>query len=145
MNLHLCMYHESVWILRTQWALICQDPSTDCHSIISQKNRILKPYDTLNLLPLGTVCVLFHAILFILVPLPHLRVKNYCIMHLQEDVDAGAILVQESVQIEQGDTEETLQERVKLTEHKVFPKALTLVATGKVSLDETGNLVWKQW
>jgi len=77
-------------------------------------------------------------------PLPHLRVKNYYIVHLQEDVDAGAILVQESVQIKLGDTEETLQERVKLTEHKVFPKALTLVATGKVSLDETGKLVWKQ-
>ena len=98
----------------------------------------------MNLLPLGTVCVLCHAVLSTLVPLPHLRVKNYCIMYLQEDVDAGAILAQESVQIELGDTEETLQERVKLTEHKVFPKALTLVATGKVYLDETGKLVWKQ-
>lgn len=65
-------------------------------------------------------------------------------MHFQEDVDAGAILVQESVQIELGDTEETLQERVKLIEHKVFPKALMLVATGKVCLNETGKLVWKQ-
>lgn len=63
---------------------------------------------------------------------------------MQEDVDAGAILVQESVQIEVGDTEETLQERVKLTEHKVFPKALMLVATEKVSLNEAGKLVWKQ-
>jgi folate-dependent phosphoribosylglycinamide formyltransferase PurN len=84
------------------------------------------------------------AALFIFVPLPHLKVENCFIMHLQEDVDAGAILVQESVQIELGDTEETLQKRVKLTEHKVFPKALTLVATGKASLDESGKLVWKQ-
>lgn len=68
-----------------------------------------------------------------------------CTAHfVEEDVDAGAILVQESVQIELGDTEETLQKRVKLTEHKVFPKALTLVATGKASLDESGKLVWKQ-
>jgi phosphoribosylamine--glycine ligase/phosphoribosylglycinamide formyltransferase/phosphoribosylformylglycinamidine cyclo-ligase len=52
--------------------------------------------------------------------------------------------VQESVQIEVGDTEETLQERVKLTEHKVFPKALMLVATEKVFLNEAGKLIWKQ-
>jgi phosphoribosylamine--glycine ligase/phosphoribosylglycinamide formyltransferase/phosphoribosylformylglycinamidine cyclo-ligase len=63
---------------------------------------------------------------------------------LQEDIDAGAILVQESVQIELGDTEESLEERVKQVEHKVFPNALKLVATGKVYLDETGKLVWRQ-
>jgi phosphoribosylamine--glycine ligase/phosphoribosylglycinamide formyltransferase/phosphoribosylformylglycinamidine cyclo-ligase len=65
-------------------------------------------------------------------------------VYLQEDIDAGAILVQESVQIELGDTEETLEERVKQVEHKVFPKALKLVATGKVYLNEGGKLVWKQ-
>jgi phosphoribosylamine--glycine ligase/phosphoribosylglycinamide formyltransferase/phosphoribosylformylglycinamidine cyclo-ligase len=65
-------------------------------------------------------------------------------IHLQEDIDAGAILVQESVQIELGDTEETLEERVKQVEHKVFPKALKLVATGKVYLNGSGKLVWRQ-
>ncbi|KAJ9575748.1 hypothetical protein L9F63_007394 [Diploptera punctata] len=66
-----------------------------------------------------------------------------CTAHfVEEDIDAGAILVQQSVQIEIGDTEETLQERVKLTEHKVFPEALRLVATEKVYLDEEGKLVW---
>ena len=59
-------------------------------------------------------------------------------------MDAGAILVQESVPIEVGDTEDTLQERVKLTEHKVFPEALKLVATGKVYLNESGQLVWNK-
>ncbi|XP_069683657.1 trifunctional purine biosynthetic protein adenosine-3 [Periplaneta americana] len=68
-----------------------------------------------------------------------------CTAHfVEEDVDAGAILAQESVQIELGDTEESLQERVKLVEHKVFPKALMLVATGKVRLDENGKLVWTE-
>lgn len=68
-----------------------------------------------------------------------------CTAHfVEEDIDAGAILVQESVQIELGDTEETLEERVKQVEHKVFPKALKLVATGKVYLNETGKLVWRQ-
>jgi phosphoribosylamine--glycine ligase/phosphoribosylglycinamide formyltransferase/phosphoribosylformylglycinamidine cyclo-ligase len=71
--------------------------------------------------------------------------SNNCLfIHLQEDIDAGAILVQESVQIELGDTEETLEERVKQVEHKVFPKALKLLATGKVYLNETGKLVWRQ-
>nr|CAD7586704.1 unnamed protein product [Timema genevievae] len=68
-----------------------------------------------------------------------------CTAHfVEEDVDAGAILVQEAVPIELDDTEETLQERVKLAEHRVFPRALTLVATGKVWLDDSGKLVWAQ-
>nr|CAD7396078.1 unnamed protein product [Timema poppensis] len=68
-----------------------------------------------------------------------------CTAHfVEEDVDAGAILAQEAVPIELDDTEETLQERVKLAEHRVFPKALTLVATGKVWLNDSGKLVWAQ-
>lgn len=63
---------------------------------------------------------------------------------MQEDIDAGAIIVQESAPIEVGDTEETLQERVKLVEHKAFPKALELLARGVVSVDENGKIVWKQ-
>ncbi|XP_047110551.1 trifunctional purine biosynthetic protein adenosine-3 isoform X2 [Schistocerca piceifrons] len=67
-----------------------------------------------------------------------------CTAHfVEEDIDAGAILAQEAVQIEIDDTEETLQERVKLVEHKVFPKALKLVATEQVHLDENGKIVWK--
>jgi phosphoribosylamine--glycine ligase/phosphoribosylglycinamide formyltransferase/phosphoribosylformylglycinamidine cyclo-ligase len=61
----------------------------------------------------------------------------------QEDVDAGAIIAQEAVPVLVNDTEETLSERVKLTEHKIFPQALEWVASGKVELSESGKAVWK--
>ena len=60
----------------------------------------------------------------------------------QEDVDSGAIIVQEAVPILVGDTEETLTERIKLAEHRIFPEALRLLATGKIKLGDDNKLVW---
>jgi folate-dependent phosphoribosylglycinamide formyltransferase PurN len=57
---------------------------------------------------------------------------------LQEEVDAGAILVQEVVRVEPGDTETSLAERVKTVEHQAYPKALQLLASGAIS--ESGTL-----
>ncbi|XP_066997787.2 trifunctional purine biosynthetic protein adenosine-3 [Anabrus simplex] len=68
-----------------------------------------------------------------------------CTAHfVEEDIDAGAILAQEAVPVEVDDTEESLQERVKIAEHRVFPQALKLVATGKVHLGNDGKLVWNK-
>ena len=50
----------------------------------------------------------------------------------QEEIDAGGIIAQEAVPVLPGDTEESLQERVKLKEWEVFPLAMELVAKGKV-------------
>jgi phosphoribosylamine--glycine ligase/phosphoribosylglycinamide formyltransferase/phosphoribosylformylglycinamidine cyclo-ligase len=61
----------------------------------------------------------------------------------QEDVDAGSIIAQEAVPVLVNDTEETLSERVKLAEHKIFPQVLEWVASGKVELSENGKIVWK--
>jgi phosphoribosylamine--glycine ligase/phosphoribosylglycinamide formyltransferase/phosphoribosylformylglycinamidine cyclo-ligase len=61
---------------------------------------------------------------------------------LQEEVDAGAIVVQEVVPVLPGDTEDTLQERVKTVEHKAYPKALELLASGQVSLADNGRVAW---
>jgi len=38
------------------------------------------------------------------------------------------------------DTEETLSERVKQMEHKVYPEALQLVASGRIRLDQNGKI-----
>ena len=43
------------------------------------------------------------------------------------DLDAGPILVQEAVPILEGDTVETLQERVHEAEHRILPLAIRLM------------------
>ena len=53
---------------------------------------------------------------------------------LQEEVDAGGIIAQESVPVLPNDTVETLQERIKLKEWEVFPKAMEMVASKKVKV-----------
>lgn len=51
--------------------------------------------------------------------------------------------MQRTVPIEHGDTEETLQERIKIVEREAFPEALKLLANGHAYLDTTSNrLVW---
>lgn len=62
---------------------------------------------------------------------------------IQEEVDAGAIIVQETVPVKVHDTEESLSERIKEAEHKAFPTALELVAGGSVFLGEDGHSIWK--
>ncbi|KAH9495091.1 hypothetical protein Btru_018135 [Bulinus truncatus] len=66
-----------------------------------------------------------------------------CTVHfVAEEVDAGAILVQDSVPVYPADTVETLAERIKTVEHVAFPKALELVASERVQLGDEGKLVW---
>ncbi|ELW62061.1 Trifunctional purine biosynthetic protein adenosine-3 [Tupaia chinensis] len=66
-----------------------------------------------------------------------------CTVHfVAEDVDAGQIILQEAVPVKRGDTVATLSERVKLAEHKIFPTALQLVASGTVQLGENGKICW---
>jgi phosphoribosylglycinamide formyltransferase-1 len=43
-----------------------------------------------------------------------------------EEVDAGPILAQEAVRVEAGDTEETLHERIKQVERKLYPETIRL-------------------
>ena len=49
--------------------------------------------------------------------------------------DAGPILMQGAVAISDHDTAETLAERVLEVEHRIYPDALRLVASGQVQLD----------
>ncbi|XP_037688087.1 trifunctional purine biosynthetic protein adenosine-3 isoform X1 [Choloepus didactylus] len=66
-----------------------------------------------------------------------------CTVHfVAEAVDAGQIILQEAVPVKRGDTVEILSERVKLAEHKIFPAALQLVASGTVQLGENGKICW---
>lgn len=58
-------------------------------------------------------------------------------------MDAGAIIVQKAVPVLVGDTEASLCERIKEAEHRAFPEALELVASGTVCLGKDGYIEWK--
>ncbi|XP_032908518.1 trifunctional purine biosynthetic protein adenosine-3 isoform X1 [Catharus ustulatus] len=71
------------------------------------------------------------------------RVTGCTVHFVAEEVDAGAIIFQEAVPVKLGDTEATLAERVKEAEHRAFPAALQLVASGAVRVGEAGKIYWK--
>ena len=58
-----------------------------------------------------------------------------CTVHfVDEGVDTGSILVQKTVKIKNGDTEETLSKRIFTKEHKAYPEAVRLIAEKKISV-----------
>lgn len=72
------------------------------------------------------------------------RVTGCTVHFVAEEVDAGAIVVQEAVPILVNDTEESLSERIREAEHHAFPAALELVARGAVKLRDDGRITWNQ-
>lgn len=50
------------------------------------------------------------------------------------ELDAGPVIAQASVPVHPSDTPETLAERVLEVEHRLYPEALKLLASGKVTL-----------
>ena len=59
------------------------------------------------------------------------------------EVDAGAIILQAPVPVEADDTVDTLCERVKKAEHRIFPEAMELIARGKILLRPDGRIALK--
>lgn len=51
------------------------------------------------------------------------------------EMDSGPIIVQDSVPVLKGDTEDSLAARVLAVEHRIYPQALRLVAEGRVVLN----------
>jgi len=78
-----------------------------------------------------------------------------CTVHVVNEVlDGGPIVVQAAVPVLDGDTPDTLAERVLVQEHRIYPRALALAAQGTLRVegsrvlgaagpaDETPALVW---
>jgi phosphoribosylglycinamide formyltransferase-1 len=55
------------------------------------------------------------------------KVTGATVHIVTSDVDAGPILVQEAVPIVEGDTVETLRQRVHAAEHRILPLAIGLM------------------
>jgi phosphoribosylglycinamide formyltransferase-1 len=51
------------------------------------------------------------------------------------ETDAGPILMQGAVSVSDHDTPDTLSERILEVEHRIYPDALRLLATGAVRLE----------
>ena len=59
-----------------------------------------------------------------------------CTVHLvDQGTDTGPILVQAAVPVLDGDTEETLAARILAQEHRCYPRAIQLLAEGRVSVE----------
>lgn len=68
-----------------------------------------------------------------------------CTSHFVEaEVDAGAIVLQETVPVYPNDTVDTLSERVKKAEHRIFPLTMEYVARKQAILDENGKVLWTE-
>jgi len=52
------------------------------------------------------------------------KITGSCVHFVTPEVDAGPVICQEEVVIEEGDTEETLHERLKVVEHRLIVKAV---------------------
>ena len=63
------------------------------------------------------------------------KVTGTTIHFADEDVDHGPIIMQEAVMVHETDTEETLHERIKEVEHRLYPEAIRAVVSGRVRLD----------
>jgi phosphoribosylglycinamide formyltransferase 1 len=54
---------------------------------------------------------------------------------VDENLDAGPILLQAVVPIEDGDTPETLAERILREEHRIYTEAVRIVLEGRFKID----------
>ena len=63
------------------------------------------------------------------------KVTGATVHFVDEGTDTGPIILQQPVMVEQGDTPETLQRRVmEEAEWKILPRAIDLIANGKVQV-----------
>ena len=62
------------------------------------------------------------------------RVKiSGCTVHfVTEEMDSGPIVAQAAVPVLEGDTADTLSDRIIVAEHRLYPHALAMVASGRV-------------
>ncbi len=64
------------------------------------------------------------------------RVTGVTVHFVDEGTDTGPIILQEAVEIKYNDSVESLRERIHEVEHRLLPRAIELIAAGRVSFDE---------
>jgi phosphoribosylglycinamide formyltransferase-1 len=67
-----------------------------------------------------------------------------CTVHFVDaGVDAGAIIGQQTVPVLNGDTPETLHQRIHAAEHELYPKCVAAIARGEISIVGR-RVIWKK-
>ncbi len=64
------------------------------------------------------------------------KVSGCSVHFVNEEVDGGAIILQDVVEVLDDDTEETLSARILEKEHQLYPKAIKLITENKVKIEE---------
>lgn len=71
--------------------------------------------------------------------------ESGCTVHfVDEGMDTGAIIIQERVPVLRDDTAETLTARIHTAEHRAYPRALRLLASGRIRLGPHDTLMWRE-
>lgn len=67
-----------------------------------------------------------------------------CTLHfVDEGLDTGPILLQEAVAVEEGDTVESLHQRIHKVEHRLYPRGISLVAQKKVKIEGRRCIIYE--
>ena len=69
------------------------------------------------------------------------RISGATVHFVDEDADTGAIILQDTVCIDDNDTAETLQKKVLQIEHKLLPEAVKLFCEGKLYIEDRRVIV----
>ena len=69
------------------------------------------------------------------------KVTGVTVHFVDDSLDAGPIIAQDSVPVLPGDTEDTLFERIHAVEHRLLPRAVGLALAGALSIESDGRTV----
>ena len=70
------------------------------------------------------------------------KVVGATVHFVDEGTDTGPIILQKAVEVQQGDTPEILQRRVmEQAEWKILPRAIDLIANGKVRVEDKKTVI----
>ena len=69
------------------------------------------------------------------------KVTGVTVHFVDDSLDAGPIIVQDSVPVLAGDTEETLFERIHAVEHRLLPRAVGFALAGALAIEPHGRTV----
>jgi phosphoribosylaminoimidazolecarboxamide formyltransferase/IMP cyclohydrolase len=69
------------------------------------------------------------------------KVTGVTVHFADDSLDGGPIICQDSVSVLEGDTEETLAERIHAAEHRLLPRAVGLALAGALKVESDGRTV----